>query len=86
MQIETVFSYGDKVRDKISGFTGTITGYAAYITGCQQVLIQPVVESESKKAESCWMDEGRLELVTPTASLDVKDDNHLGACEAAPAK
>lgn len=53
---------GHKVRDKITGFTGTVTGYVQYLTGCNQGLV--VGESkDGKAAESAWFDEQRLETL-----------------------
>ena len=32
---------GATYRDVITGFSGVATGYVKYLTGCNQVLIQP---------------------------------------------
>jgi len=60
---EFLFTNGDRVRDKISGFEGIVTGSVYYITGCNQYLIQPKGDDPSKKPEANWFDEGRLETV-----------------------
>ncbi len=57
-----MIALGQKAKDKISGFTGTITGHSEYITGCDQYCIAP--ESESNKLESSqWFDEGRIQVI-----------------------
>ena len=32
---------GDKVKDKVSGFTGIVTSYTEYLTGCDRVGVSP---------------------------------------------
>ena len=39
---------GETVTDKITGFNGIITGQAAYITGCNQYLVQPKIDEAGK--------------------------------------
>lgn len=55
---------GVLARDKVTGFTGIITGKATYITGCDQyVLVPKMTEGDKEPAKSQWFDEGRLEVV-----------------------
>jgi hypothetical protein len=55
---------GDRVRDRINGFEGIVTGRAEYLFGCRQVLVAPTVLGEHGKVpESCWLDEDRVALV-----------------------
>ena len=35
---------GQKVQDSITGFAGLVTGRCEYITGCNQILIQPPIK------------------------------------------
>jgi hypothetical protein len=46
-------------RDKISGFKGTVTGKASYLTGCDTYLLQPELVNGSF-VEGRWFDEARL--------------------------
>ena len=57
------FSNGDKVKEKVTGFQGVITGTCFYITGCNQYLIIPKSKNVNTKSEGSWYDEGRLELM-----------------------
>jgi hypothetical protein len=57
------FKLGDKLRDKITGFTGINTGRVQYLTGCIQYLLVPRGETENKLPDGEWFDEGRLEVV-----------------------
>jgi hypothetical protein len=49
---------GDKVRDNITGFEGTVTGRAEYLNGC----VRYQVEAGSKDGipHEYWLDEDRL--------------------------
>ena len=54
---------GQKVRDKITGFTGLVTGKVEYITGCNQVLVCPPVKDDGTLVDSNWFDEQRIDVV-----------------------
>lgn len=60
---EFKFTNGDKVKEKITGFEGTITGTCFYLTGCNSYLITPEAKDSQTKAEGVWYDEGRLKLI-----------------------
>lgn len=55
---------GDRVRDKISGFTGIVVARTEYIESCDQVWIRPEklgANGELQKAE--WFDAPWVEVV-----------------------
>ena len=52
---------GRKAKDKITGFTGYLTGRAEYITGCNQWCLNPQVKDDGTKLDAIWLDEGRIE-------------------------
>lgn len=61
---------GDKVRDNITGFIGVVIGKTQYITGCNQVLVQPPIKQEDGSfVEGRWIDEERLEVVEKAKAL-----------------
>ncbi len=62
---------GKKVKDIITGFEGIVTGRAQYITGCDQLLVQPISKS-GEYIEGRWFDDMRL---------DVVDDDVLEICK-----
>jgi len=64
---------GRKATDKITGFTGVITGHAEYLTGCDQYLVQPSQEDKTKYPSSEWFDEGRLTI----ESVEIKQEDVL---------
>lgn len=56
-------------RDRITGFVGICTGFCRYVSGCDQVLLQPKVGPDNKKAEGVWFDDERLIDVEREASV-----------------
>lgn len=66
-----MITLGSTMKDKITGFKGVVTAYTQYITGCNQVLLQPRVKNDGGYEDSCWFDEQRCEPVgTKVISLD----------------
>src|SRR3546814_1776690 len=57
---KNMIQLGQKVKDKITGFTGIVTGYVTYITGCNQALFAPQVGQDGAIKDACWFDEQRL--------------------------
>jgi len=56
---------GASYKDTITGFSGVATGNAAYISGCDQVLLAPKSKGSDFK-ESCWFDAQRLKRIGKT--------------------
>lgn len=79
------FKLGIKAEDKITGFTGILTGYVKYLTGCDQYLVAPKVDKEGKHIDARWYDVNRLKQIKENKiEIDTSKDN--GACESAPVK
>jgi len=55
------FQNGDQVKDKITGFSGIITGRGDYLTGCNQYAIQPPAKEDGTLPDAHWFDEDRVE-------------------------
>jgi hypothetical protein len=60
---------GRQAFDNITGFSGTVTAFAEYITGCNQVLITAKT-GKGKEAIMQWIDEQRLTFSGKTVTLD----------------
>jgi hypothetical protein len=67
------YPLGAKATDRVTGFSGTITGRSDFIAGCRQYCITPKVGSDGKILDSHWFDEERIDVdeansvpVTPT--------------------
>jgi hypothetical protein len=63
MLAAAMFNLGLTYRDKISGFTGVATGFVQYISGCNQVLLQPKTGKDGVFVDSTWFDQQRIEQV-----------------------
>jgi hypothetical protein len=58
------------VKDRITGFTGVVTGRCEYITGCNQLLVQPHLKTDGDFQEPRWLDVDRAELLdAPVVTL-----------------
>lgn len=53
---------GMKVKDKITGFAGTVTGVVQYISGCNQALVVPPAREDGSFIAGEWFDLQRLEI------------------------
>jgi hypothetical protein len=55
---------GDKGRHIVTGFEGIVTARASYLTGCDQVCLQPQgVKDDGQPHTSLWFDEPYVDLV-----------------------
>ena len=75
---------GTRVRDRITGFTGIVTGVCHYISGCNQALVVPPVDDQGKRRESEWFDVQRLQRLDE--SNVVLDNDETPGCDAPPPK
>lgn len=81
-----MFQFGVKVKDKITGFEGTVTAKCSFITGCDQYLVQPPAKEGDFK-EGKYFDEGRLVFVSDTeVSKDSVKSAEKGCDSFAPIK
>ena len=55
---------GDKVEDKITGFTGTAVCRTVYLNGCIRIGVLPKVLDSGKQPETEWIDERQLQVIT----------------------
>lgn len=74
---------GLTVKDRITGFTGIVTGYVEYLTGCNQALVVPPMK-DGKLPASEWFDVQRLE--DTGASRMVLDNGATPGCDKAAPK
>lgn len=72
---------GKTVIDRLTGFTGVVTGYVEYLTGCNQVLVQPKGTDASKRPDSEWFDVQRV-TVNPDIPAVVLDNGATPGCDA----
>ena len=49
--------------DMLTGFQGVITAHIAYLSGCNQVHLQPRVDEHGEHRKGEWFDESRINLL-----------------------
>lgn len=54
---------GEKLKDKVSGFTGVAVSEHNYLNGCARYTIQPPVDADGKLPECETFDSFQLEKV-----------------------
>ena len=65
---------GDKVRCKISGFTGTATARMEFLNGCIQYEVAPRIGKENKIPDTVFIDEQSLEVVLAKKKKKIKKE------------
>lgn len=78
------YGLGLTAKDIITGVRGIITGRVEYLTGCNQYLIQPKSQKDSK-ANSYWFDEQRL-AIQKDKKIELDNSDGNGADMEAPRK
>jgi hypothetical protein len=54
---------GDKARDTITGFTGTVVALTQWIHGCQRATLQPPVDKDGKLPDAQTFDVPSMEII-----------------------
>jgi len=75
---------GDKVRDRVTGFTGITTARTVWISGCVRFEVQPVMDKFGKIPDSRGYDENQLELVK--AAHPAKQEKKTGGPMPSPSQ
>lgn len=57
------FNFGDKVKDRVSGFTGIVIARYEWMNGCIRYEVQPDKLKDSKPIDPLSFDVGQLDLV-----------------------
>jgi hypothetical protein len=73
-----------KVKDKITGFNGIVTGFVTYLSGCNQALVVPKVGIDGALEEAQWFDEQRLEVDMKFEPISLDNSKTPGADITAP--
>jgi len=64
------FKNGDIVRDKLSGYRGTVTGITKYLNGCIRAIVQPRVDKDGKMPEAEYIDSEQIEVIQSKESKE----------------
>lgn len=66
------FKLGNRLKDKVTGFTGIATARIQYINGCIQYCLIPQVDKDGKYVEGIYFDVQRLEHVDDGIADDIQ--------------
>jgi hypothetical protein len=70
-----MISLGDKVKCKVTGFSGIATQRVENLNGCLQFTVSPPIDKDGKYSDRCCIDVENLEIVKAAA---VKVDTRPG--------
>jgi hypothetical protein len=74
-----VFSNGDEVRCKFTGYQGKVGGRALYLNGCSRVYVMlPYIKEYEGDTKGEFIAEASLELVTPVKEKPKKKETRGG--------
>ena len=74
---------GKTGTDVLTGFTGLITGYTEYISGCNQLLLAPKAK-DGKYVEPMWFDVQRVEIDPLVDKVSLDNEETPGPDKEAP--
>jgi hypothetical protein len=83
--VKSNVQWGKRYRDTITGFEGVATGYCAYVSGCDQVLLNGGLNKDGDKVNSMWFDADRLAEID-TGKIPDKDRGLKGPDTPAPVR
>jgi hypothetical protein len=78
------FKNGDKVVDRLTGFSGVITAVVDYLNGCIRYQIQPPISEKGEYRESVIIDEQQLDAVVEKQKMLPKEKKKPGGDRPAP--
>lgn len=76
---------GRTAKDKVTGFSGIVTGVVHYLTGCHQALVVPKVKEAHEMPTGQWIDVQRLECNREEPALEIDNGDATGP-DAAPTR
>ena len=68
---------GQKVQDKVTGFTGVATARIEYINGCVQYCVKPKVGADGKMVEGEYLDQQQLEVLSDEVKIKSSETGGL---------
>lgn len=81
MQLPTTIKMGHEVKDRVTGFAGTVTGIVFYLTGCHQALVTPKIKEDGSMGEAHWIDLQRLHITNHDVSVTLTPDTGEVGCD-----
>ena len=69
-----MITLGQKVKDKVTGFTGIAISRVEYLNGCVQFCIKPEMVKKGEMPEGQYIDDMQLEVVGRGLSIPSEPD------------
>ena len=63
---------GQKVKDRISGFSGVLSARSEFLNGCVRLQLTPDRLHEGKLIEAEWFDETQVDVLEDTPAPEPK--------------
>ena len=77
------FPFYAKVKHKITGITGSVTGFLVYANGCQQYEVK-FLGKDKDEIKGYWLDEQSLELVSEPSEKPAPNQGNPGGPSRGP--
>ena len=77
--------FGKRGVDRVTGFTGTISGLCIYAYGCTQYLLTPKVDKDGKIQDGQWFDVSRIAVIEQEEKIEGLKGDENGCDSCAPA-
>ena len=75
--MKNIFDYvkilGYPVKDRVTGFEGTVTSVGFDLYGCVQCVVNPRVKEDGKEVEARWLDHKRLEVIGDAPVMEIPE-------------
>jgi len=68
---------GQKVKDKITGFTGIATARVEYLNGCVQFCVKPQMVKTGLMPDGAYIDDMELDVIGDGISIPADPDGGL---------
>lgn len=70
---------GDKVRDRVTGFTGICIGITTWLYGCRRIAIQPQELKDHSVIDAQSFDEPAIEVVEKSVIIPYPEEETKAA-------
>lgn len=72
MKVKTEIVLGQKVKDKVSGYTGIAVAKTDFLNGCCRISVQAPVGKDGKVPDQEWFDNQQIQVITKRPILEQK--------------
>lgn len=62
-----MINLGDRVKDKLTEYTGIVVGVTDWIAGCRRIGVKSQALKDGAPMEAEWFDEPQLDVIEPDA-------------------